>query len=62
MNNLPDDMIWEIYRKLHRLYMIDIIQVLPTFTEDFFDTHDPNYTPSEYSTDSDTWSVYSEDS
>lgn len=25
LNNLPDDMIWEIYRRLHRSYMREII-------------------------------------
>ena len=25
LNNLPDDMIWEIYRRLHKSYMKDML-------------------------------------
>ena len=25
LNNLPDDMIWEIYRRLHKSYMMDML-------------------------------------
>ena len=35
LQNLPDDLIWEIYRKLHKSYMFDLAEELEEFVEEW---------------------------
>ena len=35
LENLPDDLIWEIYRKLHKSYMFDLAEELEEFVEEW---------------------------
>lgn len=63
LNNLPDDMIWEIYRRLHRSYMREIIfkdeiyegalEMYWKQSEDDFDEWEEDDTSDEPETDSD---------
>jgi hypothetical protein len=60
MNNLPDDMLWEIYTRLHRLYMLDlqieIYEKAVDFWEEYEDDQDSDYSAS---SDDETNSEYS---
>ena len=58
IENLPDDIIiWEIYYRLHKMYMLDlqieIYEKAVDFWEDFDDRQDSDYSPSSSGSDTD---------